>query len=153
MDALRAWRNTILFPDTDLATDTATLLGAKHLILSTSTFAKGLALMSTRLERVYLPRAIRGNAKDVLLAPPCCYCRGHGTDREAHLPKAWGCGAERGWPRPEHARNTVMVEVMLPGYQIGGCIVLASLPSFRPPPPPRSLFLPSSLYEQRTAPA
>ena len=33
--------------------DVATILGARHVILSTSTFSKGIALMSKRIRTVY----------------------------------------------------------------------------------------------------
>ena len=38
--ALLKWRPSILFPKGDLAQDAATILGARHIILSTSTFSK-----------------------------------------------------------------------------------------------------------------
>ena len=49
------WRPGIVFQKMDLGSTVATILGAKHLVVAASTFSFYLALMSSEVDRVYLP--------------------------------------------------------------------------------------------------
>jgi hypothetical protein len=136
VEALLRWRPSIMFPNADLNQDAGIVLGAKYLVLASSSFSKGLALMAPNLKTVYSTRLRDPMEGTDYFAPLGGARSGTRISSSGNNPlvgstdervcagshdKAGGmfkCGGGNGWPQSRGQPDVSVVEVMLPGYNV-----------------------------------